>query len=440
MASKPKDPYAKPLLIVGLAVLAGTALVLVFNLIGTINNNATVGVEDNTMRLAMVEENIKPIGTVVAMDKTAAPVAAVARTGEEVYNAACTTCHAAGTLGAPKLDKESWSERIAKGLDGLLQNAINGINQMPARGGDPSITDQELENAIIYMTNQAGYDLGDDATQQVAMADEANDETDSAATDGAAADSEMTQMAEADAEADVEQAATAEDMAAKDTTDSKQTAAEPLPPHASINGEEVYKGICFSCHDSGLINSPVLGDTAAWEPRIAKGLETLYDHSINGFNAMPAKGGNPALSDDEVKAAVDYMVVEAGGTLPYGAADASDDTSDATEESTAQDAQAAESEAAQDTAETTSQEVAHAGIDGEAVYKGLCFSCHDNGVAGSPIVGDKAAWQDRIAKGKETLYDHSINGFNAMPAKGGNPTLSDNEIKAAVDWMVSQSE
>jgi len=70
----------------------------------------------------------------------------------------------------------------------------------------------------------------------------------------------------------------------------------------------------------------------------------------------------------------------------------------------------------------------------------LCFSCHDNGVAGSPIVGDKAAWQDRIAQGKETLYDHSINGLNAMPAKGGNPSLSDDEVKAAVDWMVSQSE
>jgi len=440
VASKPKDPFAKPVLIAGLAMLAGAALVLVFNLISTINNNATVGSEDNTMRLAMVEENIEPIGTVVAVDKTVAPQA---RTGAEVYDAVCASCHASGVLGSPKLEKEAWSERVAKGLENLLQNAINGINQMPARGGDPTITDQELQDAIIYMTDQAGYDLGADAEQQVAEASSETEPKAASATDTA---SEMTQMTETDkTDNDMETAtddATATTKTAAKETEQTEQAAEPLPAHASINGEEVYKGICFSCHDSGLINSPILGDKAAWEPRIAKGLETLYDHSINGFNAMPAKGGNPALSDDDVKAAVDYMVVEAGGTLPYGEGDASDDTSaaPAADESTAQDAKAVESEAAQETAETTSQEVAHAGIDGEAVYKGLCFSCHDNGVAGSPIVGDKAAWQDRIAQGKETLYDHSINGLNAMPAKGGNPSLSDDEVKAAVDWMVSQSE
>lgn len=80
---------------------------------------------------------------------------------------------------------------------------------------------------------------------------------------------------------------------------------------AAVDGEKVYKGLCMSCHDTGLLNSPKLGDKAAWEPRIATGMDALYTSALNGKNTMPAKGGNPALSDDEVKAAVDYMVEKA---------------------------------------------------------------------------------------------------------------------------------
>ncbi|MFN3786399.1 MAG: c-type cytochrome, partial [Thiothrix sp.] len=78
--------------------------------------------------------------------------------------------------------------------------------------------------------------------------------------------------------------------------------------------------------------------------------------------------------------------------------------------------------------------------NGEKVYKGLCFSCHDAGVAGAPKLGDKAAWDPRIATGMDALYTSAINGKGAMPAKGGNPALSDAEIKATVDWMVAQAK
>lgn len=79
-------------------------------------------------------------------------------------------------------------------------------------------------------------------------------------------------------------------------------------------GETVYKGLCVNCHGIAAMAAmiPQTGDAAAWEARIAKGIDTLYDHAINGFTGdmgmMPAKGSNPALSDDEVKAAVDYIV------------------------------------------------------------------------------------------------------------------------------------
>jgi cytochrome c5 len=79
-------------------------------------------------------------------------------------------------------------------------------------------------------------------------------------------------------------------------------------------GETVYKGLCVNCHGIAAMAAmiPQTGDAAAWEARIAKGIDTLYDNAINGFTGdmgmMPPRGSNPALSDDEVKAAVDYMV------------------------------------------------------------------------------------------------------------------------------------
>ena len=81
-----------------------------------------------------------------------------------------------------------------------------------------------------------------------------------------------------------------------------------------------------------------------------------------------------------------------------------------------------------------------AAADGKSVYDSACMACHGTGAAGAPILGNKGAWADRIAKGNETLFDHAINGFNAMPAKGGNAGLSDEEVKAAVEYMVGESQ
>lgn len=80
---------------------------------------------------------------------------------------------------------------------------------------------------------------------------------------------------------------------------------------------------------------------------------------------------------------------------------------------------------------------------GKSVFNKTCALCHAAGVAGAPKPGDKADWGPRIAQGKETLYKHAMEGFTGakgmMPPRGGAPTLTDDEMKAAVDYMADKS-
>ena len=78
-------------------------------------------------------------------------------------------------------------------------------------------------------------------------------------------------------------------------------------------------------------------------------------------------------------------------------------------------------------------------VKGEQVYTATCLACHGAGVLGAPKFGDKAAWAPRIAKGIDTLHTNALNGVNMMPPKGGNASLSDSDLKSAVDYMVSKA-
>jgi len=77
---------------------------------------------------------------------------------------------------------------------------------------------------------------------------------------------------------------------------------------AEPDGEAVYNSACMACHMTGAAGAPIMGDTGAWAPRLEKGIDELYANSINGIGAMPPKGGFTNLSDEEVNAAVDYML------------------------------------------------------------------------------------------------------------------------------------
>ena len=103
---------------------------------------------------AAIAQRLKPVGEVEVVDPS---VPKVDKTGKEVVEAVCGACHATGALNAPKIgDKAAWRKLIAEGLPSLTRDAIKGIRQMPARGGNPDLSDIEFERAIVYMANQSG--------------------------------------------------------------------------------------------------------------------------------------------------------------------------------------------------------------------------------------------------------------------------------------------
>lgn len=96
-------------------------------------------------------------------------------------------------------------------------------------------------------------------------------------------------------------------------------------------GEQIYKGACGACHDAGAAGAPKLGDAGAWGNRIGAGLDALVASAINGKGAMPAKGGNASLSDDEIRRTVVYMANKGGASFaePKAASAADAPASDA---------------------------------------------------------------------------------------------------------------
>lgn len=113
---------------------------------------------------------------------------------------------------------------------------------------------------------------------------------------------------------------------AGENTQAAQAAAENIKPVGSVvvagestagavaagprSGVDVFNGSCMACHATGAAGAPKVGDKAAWAPRIAQGMDTLAQHAVTGIRAMPPRGTCAACSDDELKAAVEYMVGE----------------------------------------------------------------------------------------------------------------------------------
>ena len=91
----------------------------------------------------------------------AAPAGGEAKSGEQVYNSACTACHSTGVAGAPKTgDKAAWEARLAQGMDAMLGSALKGKGAMPPKGGNASLSDAEVKGAIEHILKKSGLQPG----------------------------------------------------------------------------------------------------------------------------------------------------------------------------------------------------------------------------------------------------------------------------------------
>ncbi len=131
---------------------------------------------------------------------------------------------------------------------------------------------------------------------------------------GSVATAKMEQAAApAPAKAEAPKTAPAQAEAPKAEAPKVAAAAPAAAPADDGAGRKTYMAACSACHMVGVANAPKLGDTAAWSKRMEQGLEALYNSGINGKGQlMPGKGGNASLSDDDVKAAVRFMLKESG--------------------------------------------------------------------------------------------------------------------------------
>lgn len=137
-------------------VLLAVVLFMAASLISVVDNIAP---DDGSRKQSAVLERIKPIARVSFEQPK--PVVAVQLSAKQVYDKVCAACHATGTLGAPKVgEKAQWEPRFAQGLDTLVTHATNGIRAMPAKGGDPSLTEANLKDAIVYMLEETGIKAG----------------------------------------------------------------------------------------------------------------------------------------------------------------------------------------------------------------------------------------------------------------------------------------
>ena len=231
-----------------------------------------------------VELRIQKVGAVEIRDANR-PL----KSGEEVYKAQCSACHATGAAGAPKFaDAAAWGPRIKTGYEALLHSALAGKGAMSAQGGG-DFNDIEIGSSVVYMANAAGAKFDQPAAPAPTAA------ADGGAVAAAPAASEPAQPAAAAAPA------TAPVAAAEGGT---------VAAAGGGAGEALYKQACQVCHAAGVAGAPKFGDKAAWAPRLQTGMETLYKAAVNGMGAMPPRGGSSA-SDADIHAAVDYMAAAA---------------------------------------------------------------------------------------------------------------------------------
>jgi cytochrome c5 len=266
-------------------------IIIILMLVNMVASYGRSGAGSNALTPEAVDKRISPVAGFELVDASAPKVF---KTGEQVFNAVCTSCHTAGVAGAPKVgDTAAWAPRIKEGQDAMFQIALHGKGAMPPKGGNPSLSDYEVERAVVFMANKSGGNLKEPEPPAQPAAGQAQ---------AAAAPAAPAAPAPAAAPKPAPAAAPAAPSPA---------AAAPAPAQqAAVNpaGEKLYKTTCFACHGTGVAGAPKFGSKADWDKYIQTGIDTMVKTAISGKGAMPPKGGAANASEADIRAAVEYMV------------------------------------------------------------------------------------------------------------------------------------
>lgn len=291
MTTEKNKEFSISLMLVGALLLAVAVIYLfVFSMAedGFGKNMERVNAQAN----GGVAQRIKPVVTLqdllgdTSSDGAGAPVVAE-KSAKELFDGACVACHGSGVAGAPKLgDAAAWKTRFdaAGGVDALVSSAVAGKGAMPPNGGT-TYSEAEIRKVIEYMLGEAGL------------------------IDSSAAAPATSEPAAAPAAAVAE--STSEPAASEQPASGSSQQGIDLSQHDLAAGAKNYRAACFACHDTGAAGAPVLGDKAAWAPRIATGFDALLHSALNGKNAMPPKGGATYFADSEVANIVAFMISKA---------------------------------------------------------------------------------------------------------------------------------
>ena len=217
-----------------------------------IGGGAVVGpmleVNHDSMRYLSMDD-LDAIATYLKSVKSATrPKPTGSNIGKGIYEANCAGCHAAGAGGAPKFgDAAAWAVQLSHQRETTYDNAIHGINGMPAKGGCLSCTDDEIHQAVDYMLSAV------QGTKAVALP-------------------------------------------------------PPQKPLTLADGEKIYNTNCSVCHATGFHQAPKPGDIAAFTPLAKQGFLRTYLNVITGEHGHPVHGACPTCSEADIKAAVKYMM------------------------------------------------------------------------------------------------------------------------------------
>jgi len=172
--------------------------------------------------------------------------------GEDVVDVVCAGCHTTGNQGAPRIgDRAAWAKRAKQGIDALTQHALDGFREMPAHGGDSTLSDLMIRRAVVYMVNRSGGNWVEPF-----------------------ADPKLSR---------------------------------------ERSGEQVVQMQCAACHEKGFDGAPRIGDRAAWTQRLRLGIDPLVRAAHRARGGMPQRGGMlpcgglASVSDEEFRSAIIYM-------------------------------------------------------------------------------------------------------------------------------------